>query len=104
MIGTDMVFSMVIDGNASVTDSHSLAVSWPFPDTMLGGKDNLYNTGAAEVNGFTQVWFSRALIATESHDFTIPETIVEYTYAYNAYGLDFGYHGATRGQQKIAPF
>jgi hypothetical protein len=85
MEDADMIFGMVKDGEAVISDQFSTGAFGPHsPDTELGGSDDIVDFGGQEADGFTTIEFSRLLDTGDTYDNVLSEGTVKIIWAYGS--------------------
>jgi hypothetical protein len=85
MKDADMIFCYVADGAVTVLDLYSTGSFGPHkPDTELGGRDDILESGGSEADGFTTVEFKRALVTGDEYDRPLSPGVNKIIWAYGS--------------------
>ncbi len=101
MKDADLVLGMVKNGEAMISDQFSTDMYGPhFPDTELGGTNDILDYGGREENGYTVIEFKRLLATDDEFDRDITGDSVSIIIAYGSTD-DFSRQHAWRQSLRI---
>lgn len=101
MKDADMIFGMVKEGQAIISDQFSTGTFGPHsPDIELGGSDDIIEFAGSEEGGLTTIEFSRALDTGDGYDNTLSRGTSKIIWAYGSHD-DFDKQHISRGSGEI---
>lgn len=101
MKDADIIFGLVRDGQATVSDQYSTGTYGPHaPDIELGGSDDITEFSGREEGEFTIIEFTRALVTGDAYDNELPRGPIKIIWSYGSID-DIGQKHIARGSGEI---